>query len=53
MMLSLVMLDLVMLGLTMLGWRCARCRFENLGDEEEFAGGFAGFEVAVGLGGVR
>ena len=25
---------------------------ERSGDEEEFAGGFAGFEVAVGVGGV-
>ncbi len=26
--------------------------YENSGDEEEFAGGLAGFEVAVGVGGV-
>ena len=30
----------------------AKCLFENSGDEEEFAGGFAGFEVAVGVRGV-
>src|SRR4051812_2493413 len=38
-------------GWVMRSLRCA-CRPKSLGDEEEFAGGFAGFEVAMGLGGV-